>query len=204
MADSLRNPWTTLRSTPQYENPWIRVTEHDVLNPSGKPGIYGVVHFKTTAIGVVPVHDDGSTVLVGQYRYPLRAYSWEIPEGGGDPAVSPQHSAERELLEETGLMAAHWLEMAAVDLSNSVTDERAVCFVAWSLTEGIAAPEETEELQLRRLPLVDALQMAKRGEIRDAVSVLSLLRLEGLAQEGALPAALLHRLKAGGLAVEAS
>lgn len=181
------NPWTVLSTKPIYENRWIRVVEHDVLNPSGKPGIYGVVHMQNLATGVVPLDTDGCITLVGQYRFPLKAYSWEIPEGGGDPAVDPLESVQRELAEETGLIARRWLEIQRLHLSNSVTDEIAHCYLAWELEQGIAQPEDTEELRLRRLPFAQAYAMAMRGEITDAMTVTSLLKVRLMALEGALP-----------------
>jgi len=189
------NPWTTLLSKPVYENPWIKVDEHDVLNPRGKPGIYGVVHFKSRATGVVPIDDDGCTYLVGQYRYVHHAYSWEIPEGGGRLDEAPQAAAERELLEETGLTAGRWLEILQADLSNSVTDERSWAFVAWDLQQGIAEPEDTEDLQVRRVPFSEALGMAMRGEMRDALAMISLFKLKLLADAGQLPKDLMERLR---------
>jgi len=171
------NPWTTLSSEVQYDNPWIRVTEHQVLNPSGGPGIYGVVHYKNRAIGVIPVDDEGFTWLVGQYRYPLEQYSWEIPEGGGKFDVTPLEAAQRELKEETGMTAAHWEMILTMHLSNSVSDEVAHIFLATGLTSGEAAPEETEELRVWRLPLEEAIDMVLRGEITDSMSVAGLLRM---------------------------
>ena len=77
-----RNPWQTIDVRPVYDNAWISVAEHRVIDPSGNPGIYGKVSFQNTAVGVIPVDEQGNTWLVGQYRYVLDEYSWEIPEGG--------------------------------------------------------------------------------------------------------------------------
>jgi len=187
VSDEPENPWTTLSSAQHYDNPWITVTEHKVLNPSGNPGIYGTVHFKNLAIGVVPVDAEGCTYLVGQYRYPLGRYSWEIPEGGGRRDVPPLASAERELLQEVGLVATGWQEILRMDLSNSVTDEEAICYLAWDLEQREAEPEDTEQLQVRRLPLREAIDMALAGEITDSMSVAALLRIEVMALTGALP-----------------
>lgn len=182
-----KNPWTTLASKPQYDNRWIRVVEHDVINPKGQPGIYGTVHFKHLAIGIVPIDADGSTYLVGQFRYPFGKYSWEIPEGGGPLDVAPLESARRELVEETGLAARVWAEVLRMDLSNSVSDEQAICYLAWGLTQGEARPEDTEQLQIRRLAFADALEMVWRGEVTDSMSVAALLKIELMARRGALP-----------------
>ncbi len=187
MGPDTKNPWRVLARRDRYDNRWMRVTHHDVLTPAGEPGIYGVVHFKHLAVGVVPVDAEGCTYLVGQYRFPLERYSWEIPEGGGVMGVDARESAERELREETGLHAAQWMKVLECDLSNCLTDERAVLFLAWGLTQGTAAPEPTEQLQVRRLPLLDAFGMAADGTIRDAMSVLALQSVQLLWKDGRLP-----------------
>lgn len=194
MPNKSGNPWTTLCVKPQYENPWIKVVEHDVLNPKGHPGIYGTVHFKNLATGVVPLEEDGTTYLVGQYRYALGHYSWEIPEGGGARDVPPQDTVERELMEETGLMARHWREVVRVELSNSVSDEIAYGYLAWGLEQGIAQPEDCEELRVRRLPFREALAMAMDGTIRDVLSVATLFKIQLLAAANALPTDVQRRL----------
>ncbi|MCS6930318.1 MAG: NUDIX hydrolase [Saprospiraceae bacterium] len=169
------NPWKTTEIIQVYDNPWICVTHRKVITPAGKEGIYGVVHFKNLAIGIVPVDEHGYTWLVGQYRYTLDQYSWEIPEGGGPSHEPPLITAQRELLEETGIRAKQWTQLLELHLSNSVTDECAVAFLAQQLEIGAAQPEETEQLQLRRLPFAEAVQMALDGRITDALSVASLL-----------------------------
>ena len=189
-----RNPWTTLSRRALYENPWIAVSEHQVLNPKGKPGIYGVVHFQTRAIGVLPVFADGSTLLVGQFRYPQRIYSWEIPEGGGKLDNAARDDAARELLEETGLVAKRWRDIIRMDLSNSVSDEFAIAYAAWDLEQREAQPEDTEDLALWRLPLAEAYRMARDGEIWDALAVAALLQLRLLAMDGKLPDDLIRLL----------
>src|SRR5215469_8453312 len=185
--DETRNPWTVLSQTLVYENQWIRVDHHEVLDPSGGPGVYGTVHFKNQAIGVLPIDESGNIVLVGQYRFPLRAYSWEIPEGGGEFGVSALDSAQRELHEECGLAAKHWQEIMWMDLSNSVSDERGTAFLAWGLFASDGKPEATERLQVARVPFWSAVGRAKRGEIRDSISVAALFRVALMALQGELP-----------------
>ncbi|KAA0686968.1 NUDIX domain-containing protein [Azospirillum brasilense] len=188
MPHKTGNPWTVLTTKPIYENPWMRVVEHDVLTPLGNPGIYGVMHAQNLATGVVPIDDQGRVTLVGQYRFPLEQYSWEIPEGGGKKGVEPVESAKRELLEETGQTARHWLPILTMHLSNSITDETAHCFLAWGIEQGQAEPEETEVLQLRHVPFAEAYAMVKRGEITDAIAVACLLKVRLMALDGDLPA----------------
>lgn len=170
-----------------YDNRWIRVTHHEVIIPTGGTGVYGTVHYKNWAVGIVPVDDEGHTYLVGQHRFPLDAYSWEIPEGGGTIGVDLRESAVRELKEETGLDARNWQTLLRSDLSNSVSDERATAFLAWGLTEGTADPDPTEELALRRLPLSEAFEMVTAGTITDALSILSLQAVQLLHLQGKLP-----------------
>jgi 8-oxo-dGTP pyrophosphatase MutT (NUDIX family) len=185
--DETKNPWTILSLATVYENEWIRVEHHEVLSPSGRPGVYGTVQFKNLAIGVVPIDENGNVILVGQYRFPLSAYSWEIPEGGGAHSVAALESAQRELREECGLAARRWMEILSMDLSNSVSDERGTAFLAWELSGASAQPEETEILQVVRVPFWVAVDRAKRGEIRDAISVAALLRVALMALQGELP-----------------
>jgi len=181
-----KNPWVTVESHKIYENNWIGLTEHRVINPSGGPGIYGEVHFKNLAIGILPLDENRNTWLVGQYRFPLKAYSWEIPEGGGPLGLPPLDSAKRELLEETGLTASHWTELQRMHLSNSVSNELAIIYIATGLTMGIAAPEETEELVLRKVPFDEAYAMVMDGRITDSMSVAAILKTSILIQEGKL------------------
>jgi 8-oxo-dGDP phosphatase len=171
-----KNPWTTLSSRPIYDNPWISVREDQVLNPNGGPGIYGVVSFKNKAIGIVPVDNEGYTWLVGQYRYTLNEYSWEIPMGGGPVGRDPLLSAQRELLEETGFTAARWTRLSRLHTSNSVTDEEGFVFLAEDLTPGPAEPEATEDLRVWRLPLAEAVRMCLDDRITDCISVCALLK----------------------------
>lgn len=176
-TDSSDSPWTTLTQTPVYDNPWIRVSHRDVVNPNGGVGIYGLIHFKSLAIGVLPIDAEDHTWLVGQYRYATEEYSWEIPAGGGALDVDPAVTARRELAEETGLIAERCRLLMEARTSNSVCDERAYVFVAEGLAEGPTAPDETELLQIRRLPVAEAIAMVLRGEITDSLSIMGLLRL---------------------------
>lgn len=171
------NPWQTHESIVVYDNPWIRVTEHRVTQPAGTPGIYGVAHMKNLATGVVALEEDGRVWLVGQWRYTLGTTSWEIPEGGGDPKRPPMEAAQRELLEEAGLVAEHWTPLQVLHTSNSVTDEEAHIFLARGLRRVAEPdPEPTEDLTVKAVPFGEALAMIERGEITDAVSVAGLLR----------------------------
>lgn len=172
------NPWVTHETTVPYENEWIRLEHSTVTTPRGSPGIFGVVRFKNRAVGIVPIDDDDHTWLVGQYRYTLDLYSWEIPAGGCPEGETLETTAKRELQEETGLIAAEFTPLLdGIHLTNSVTDETAWAFVARNLTLGRAAPDDTEDLRVRRLPVDDAIGMVLEGTITDAFSVMALLRL---------------------------
>ena len=173
-----------------YDNPWITVWHDDVARPDGSPGIYGVVHFANLAAGVVVLDAEDRTALVGQHRYTLDAWSWEIPEGGVPAGESPLDGAKRELREETGLEAATWHEIARLDLSNSVTDEQAVLYLATDLTMGEATPEPTEAIEVRWVPFDEALAMTLDGRITDAMSVVGIQRvaLDRRAMAGRSPA----------------
>ena len=169
--------WKTKSTNVVYENPWIKISHEEVITPKGTDGIYGVVHFKNTAIGVVPIDDEGNTWLVKQSRYALNQYTWEIPEGGCPQGEEPINAAKRELEEEVGLQARHWEQLMTMHLSNSVTDEFCVVFVARDLFAGTQQLESTEDIEYKKLPLVDAIEMVKSGEITDGISVAALLRL---------------------------
>lgn len=180
MEEKEKNPWKTTKSEWVYDTPWIGVKRHEVINPAGNPGIYSTIHFKNKAIGVIPLDHENNTWIVGQYRFPLGAYSWEIPEGGGNPDIPYQESAARELLEETGIRAGKYELLLTMDLSNSVSDEEAIVYVARDLTFEEAEPEETEVLQIKKLPFQELFQMVMDGKIRDAISVAAVLKLQVL------------------------
>lgn len=184
--NATQNPWTLLHDEVAYESPWIRVNHHQVLNPAGNPGTYSVVHFKKLAIGVLPLDEAGYTWLVGQYRYPIQQYSWEIPEGGGDYHIDPIVSAQRELLEETGLKATQWTFLQRMFLSNSATTEEALLYLATGLTQGVAEPEETEQLQVRKVHFSELYESVIKGEVLDSLTVTAVLKVQVLVQEGHL------------------
>ncbi|MEB2777136.1 NUDIX hydrolase [Algoriphagus sp. D3-2-R+10] len=171
-----QNPWKTKKINPIYENPWIKVEHHDIINPAGNDGIYGRVHFKNRAMGIIPIDKDGNTWLIGQFRYTLDEYSWEIPMGGGPIDVDLLESAKRELKEETGLTALKWTEIMKIHTSNSVTDEVGYVHLAENLIQGETEFEETEVLKIKKLPFAEALEMVMNGEITDGISIAGILK----------------------------
>lgn len=179
------NPWQTLSSQLIYHNPWIKVVENQVINPSGKPGIYGVVHFHGNAVGVVP-YEAGYIWMVGQYRYPLNRYSWEIPEGGSPPDEDPLATAQRELKEETGLIAAQYEPLFEMHLSNSVSTEWGIVYLATGFTQGESAPEETEQLQVKKMSLEEVFQLVEERQITDSLTVAAIYKLMWMKASGKL------------------
>ena len=182
-------PWTRKSERQVYENPWIRVTEHQAVAPTGRPAIYGVVSFKNLAMAVLPLHDDGTVTLVGQHRFAHEGYSWEIPEGGAPRGEDPLAAAKRELAEETGLKAAEWREVLRAQLSNSVTDERAIGYLALGLSDagGGHEADDTEAIAIAQVPFREALEAALAGHLEDVLTVAMLLRAYHMAREGSLP-----------------
>jgi 8-oxo-dGTP pyrophosphatase MutT (NUDIX family) len=180
------NPWQIIDQTTAYDNNWIKVTHFNVINPSGGKGVYGKVHFKNIAIGIVPLDEYMNTYIVGQYRFPINLYSWEIPEGGGPLKDEPLDSAKRELLEETGLKAERWIKILDMHLSNSVSDEACAVYIATGLSQHAAMPEETEQLIIKKIPFDEVYQMVRDGKITDALTVAAILKTKLMLLEGAL------------------
>ena len=194
-------PWTIRSSRTAYSNPWITVEHDEVTRADGSAGVYGVVRFANLAVGVLPIFADGTVPLVGQHRYPFDAYSWELPEGGAPHAEDPEAAARRELAEETGLTAEGLCEIGRAHLSNSVTDERAVMYLAWDLTEGVATPDGDEVLEHRRVPFGRLVGDCLSGAVTDAFTQMMVLHALARAERGLLPerpASLILRGSQGG------
>lgn len=185
-----QNPWQVTGISTPFSNAWLTIESSEVIHPDGKPGVYSVVRIRRLAVGVLPIDDDGYVHLVGQWRFPLGRYSWEMPEGGGEPGEDALDCGRREMAEETGLSAATYQQILEMDLSNSLTDERAVLFLATGLTPGQANPEGTEVLKRRRAHFADVLARVADGRIRDAMTVAAVLRAHHMAVTGQLPAPL--------------
>jgi 8-oxo-dGTP pyrophosphatase MutT (NUDIX family) len=182
-----RGPWGVRSVSTRYDNPWIRLDHHEVITPGKQDGVYGVVHFKNLAIGIIPLDEEQQTWMVGQYRFPHEAYSWEIVEGGGPLHLPPLESAQRELAEEVGLAAQHWDLILELDLSNSVTDERALIYVARGLTVvGPPHPDHNEELALKKVSFATLCEQVLAGEHKDSLTVAGVLKLKHLLDHGLL------------------
>jgi 8-oxo-dGTP pyrophosphatase MutT (NUDIX family) len=176
MSNENNNPWKTLNKKVIYDNPWIHVEEHDVIHPGGHPAIYGVVQFKNYALGVIPIDDEGNVYLIGQHRYPFDEYTWEIPEGGGNKSQDPLTNIQRELKEEAGLIAEKWTLLQEIQVSNSVTDEYGYIWLAQNLTPCAPEPDDDEDLVIKKMPFHEAYAMLEKGEIKDSLTVIALLK----------------------------
>lgn len=188
MHHPTHNPWQITGEKQVYDNPWIGLTEYQVINPAGNPGIYGKVHFKNYAMGILPLDDELNTYLVGQYRFTINQYSWEMPEGGGPlNEGSPLENAQRELLEETGLKAKYWTELQRIHLSNSVSDELGIIYLARGLEQFEPEPEDTEQLVVHKVPFNQVYRMVCNGEITDSLTVAAVYRVQLLILENRLP-----------------
>ena len=181
-------PWKPGTERVAFESGWIRVTDQTAIAPTGRPAPYGLVRFKNLAVAVLPIHEDGTVTLVGQHRFPLSDYSWELPEGGSPLDEDPLDGAKRELAEEVGLQAADWRQILVMELSNSITDEFCHGFLAMDLTPTATAPDETEDLAIARVPFGQALDAAVSGQMPDSLTVALLLRVHHMAVKGELPA----------------
>jgi ADP-ribose pyrophosphatase YjhB (NUDIX family) len=184
--DEKFNPWQIVSSEEKYNNKWINVTEHQVINPSGNPGIYGAVRFKNQAVGVIPLDEENNTWLVGQYRFMLNQYTWEIPEGGAPFGEDPVEGAARELEEETGLHAERYTKIVEMHLSNSVGDELATVYLAQGLSQHTAMPEDTEQLLVKKVPFEELYQQVIAGKITDSMTVAAALKIKIMIMEGKL------------------
>ncbi|HYD88550.1 MAG TPA: NUDIX hydrolase [Vitreimonas sp.] len=184
------DPWTVKSVARAFENDWLLLETYAVIHPGGAPGAYTVVRPRRVAVGVLPIEANGDVHLVGQWRFPLARYSWEMPEGGADPGEAPLECARRELEEETGLTAGSFALVLEMDMSNSLTDERAVIYLATDLKTGKAQPEATEVLRHRRAHFMDVLARVADGRIRDSMTVAAVLRAHHMAVAGELPAGL--------------
>ncbi len=180
------NPWKTLKTKEVFESPWIKVIKNEVLNPAGRAADYNYVHFKNLAIGVIAMDSDKNIWLVGQFRYPINVYSWEIPEGGGKLDIHPVESAKRELMEETGIVAESFTEILKMHLSNSATDEKSITYLATGLSFEEPRPEESEVLQIKKIPFPEAFEWVINEKITDAISVASILKLKWMEDSGML------------------
>lgn len=174
------NPWKTVSSSEVYDNPWVNIRHEEVIKPNGEAGIYGVAHFKTHAVAIVPLDANGYLWLVGQYRYPLNEYSWEIPMGGGAFDVEILESARRELKEETGIIAQEWTYLGRLHTSNSVTDEVGYMYLAENLEYGESEPDDTEILSVKKVTLTEAVRMVMDSEITDSLSIAAILKVARL------------------------
>lgn len=186
MANEEINPWVTLSNKTVYENNWIAVEHRDIINPNGGKGIYGVVRFKNLAIGILPIDDEGNTFIVKQFRYPLGHYTWEIPEGGGPIDRNPLESAKRELSEEIGARAKNWKLIQEMELSNSATDEVSLLYLATDLEFFESHPDETEQLEIQKVPFSTLVDKVLSGEMKDSLSVAAVLKALHLIKKGEL------------------
>lgn len=179
-----------LSSTDLHEDGWLKLEGHQVIRPDGSTGAYNIVRMRKLGVGVLPIDADGCVMMIGQWRLPLGHYSWEMPEGGCEAGEEPLDAAKRELREEAGLTAARWIKALDLDLSTTLTDERSVSFIAFDLDAGPAQPEGREVIQRRRAPFIEVLERIDSGEVREAMTVATILRAAHLARSGALPAPL--------------
>lgn len=188
--DDGENPWTVKGIERRYDTKWFAVDDYDTINPAGGQSTYGVIRAKRASVGVLPIEPDGTVHMVGQWRFPLARYSWEMPEGGAEFDEDTETCARRELMEETGFTAATLTKILEIDLSNMLTDEAATIYLATGLTPGVAQPEDVEVLKRASAPFQEVLAAVVSGRIRDAMTVAAVLRAHHMAVVGDLPAPL--------------
>jgi 8-oxo-dGTP pyrophosphatase MutT (NUDIX family) len=177
-----KNPWKTLSSKTIYENPWLRLREDQVIRPDGKEGIYSVVEIKPS-IGVIVLNENNQTALVGQWRYAHNKFSWEIPTGGSSPADKDiVSSAQRELIEETGIEAKNWYSLGSIDNSNGATTDVANLYLATDLKFHETHQEPDESIITRWFDFQKALEMVMSGKITESCSVAAILKVDKLLQ----------------------
>ena len=189
-----RPAWKSAGDETVFENPWLTLTSHPATAPTGAPATYVVMRPRNMAVGVLPIHSDGTVTLVGQARFALANYSWEMPEGGAPFDEDPLEGARRELAEEAGLAARSWREVLRMEMSNSVTDERAIAWLAWDLSEVEKAPDPTEVIAVARVPFMALIREIDRGAVRDAFTVATALRAYHMAKEHLIPGWLAHAM----------
>jgi 8-oxo-dGTP pyrophosphatase MutT (NUDIX family) len=181
------NPWVVTAQKRGFENDWFVIDEHEAINPAGKPARYDVIRPRRLAVGVVPLEADGSVHLIGQWRFPLKRYSWEIPEGGAEFGEDAESGVRRELAEEAGVSAGRLVKILEMDLSNSLTDESCVLFLATDLSPAAGEPDDVEVLRRRTAPFGEVLARIQDGRIRDSLTVAAMLRVHHMAVMGELP-----------------
>jgi 8-oxo-dGTP pyrophosphatase MutT (NUDIX family) len=170
------NPWTTKSSRIAYQNRWIRVREDRVIRPDGQPGVYGVVEVPPS-VGIVAINQKDHVVLVGQWRYTLNRYVWEIPRGGSDGHPDLMAVAQRELVEEAGVEAEHWQSLGTVDVCTGVTTDVQHLFLATSLRSSEAHHDAEEQIDVDWHPFEHVLEMTMAGQITEVCSVAAILKV---------------------------
>lgn len=170
------NPWKTKQSSLVYETAWVKVMKNDVISPRGKDCVYSYVD-KADSVGAVVVNANNEIYLVGQYRYPMDEFTWEIIEGGIEEGESPLEAVKREIKEEAGLKASnHNLILEDFHIANGLTNERGNIFLVTDIIEeGAQSLDPTEKIVIKKVPFDEAVQMVYKGEIKDSYSIVGIL-----------------------------